>query len=79
MQTLNERKPHLPDKVTQDEFDPGATPYGKAEMTSSSLQKPEVSDFAAMMGIIYSMVKQDYIMQVLSFLLLYDLLIRKIH
>ncbi|KAL7003132.1 hypothetical protein U1Q18_004289 [Sarracenia purpurea var. burkii] len=65
MRTLNERQPHLQDKVTRDEFDPGATPYDKAEMSSSSLwiPEPEVSDYAAMMGIIYSMVKQDYTMQ----------------
>ncbi|KAK3211077.1 hypothetical protein Dsin_015783 [Dipteronia sinensis] len=30
---------------------------------SSHLQEPEVTDFAALMGIIYSMVKHDYVMQ----------------
>ena len=33
-------------------------------MASSYLQEPEVIDYAALMGIIYSMVKQDYVMQV---------------
>ena len=33
-------------------------------MASSHLQEPEVTDYAALMGIIYSMVKQDYVMQV---------------
>ncbi|XP_018813773.1 uncharacterized protein LOC108985801 isoform X2 [Juglans regia] len=35
----------------------------KEEVASSRLRRPEVTDFAALMGIIYSMVKQDYIMQ----------------
>ncbi|KAH7511663.1 hypothetical protein JRO89_XSUnG0181500 [Xanthoceras sorbifolium] len=35
----------------------------KDSSISSHLQEPEVTDFAALMGIIYSMVKQDYVMQ----------------
>lgn len=34
-------------------------------MTSSRLREPEVMDYAVVMGTIYSMVKQDYKMQVL--------------
>ncbi|KAL7221656.1 hypothetical protein ACSBR1_023586 [Camellia fascicularis] len=63
MQAANESKPHLQGKVTQYEFGPEATMYDKEEIVSSELQKPEVTDYAAMMGIIYSMVKLDYIMQ----------------
>lgn len=36
---------------------------GEDEMTSSRLRELEVTDYAAVMGIIYSMVKQDYTMQ----------------
>ncbi|KAJ0097484.1 hypothetical protein Patl1_28412 [Pistacia atlantica] len=35
----------------------------KLRSTSSHLRGPEMTDFAALMGIIYSMVKQDYVMQ----------------
>ncbi|KAL5777627.1 hypothetical protein ACOSP7_010553 [Xanthoceras sorbifolium] len=35
----------------------------KDSSISSHLQEPEVTDFAALMGIIYSMVKRDYVMQ----------------
>lgn len=33
------------------------------EVASSRIQRPEVTDFAALMGFIYSMLKQDYVMQ----------------
>ncbi|XP_073304887.1 uncharacterized protein [Primulina huaijiensis] len=33
------------------------------EVSSSDISKPEVTDFASMMAVIYSMVKQDYTMQ----------------
>lgn len=35
-------------------------------MPSSDLSKPEVVDYATTMAIIYSMVKQDYTMQVIT-------------
>ncbi|XP_019055503.1 PREDICTED: uncharacterized protein LOC104610547 isoform X4 [Nelumbo nucifera] len=35
----------------------------KGELESHDIHKPEVSDYAATMGIVYSMVKQDYTMQ----------------
>ncbi|GFZ18868.1 hypothetical protein Acr_27g0006070 [Actinidia rufa] len=54
MQTASESKPYLMDNVTGEEFGPEATAYD---------EKPEITDYAAMMGIIYSMVKNDYIMQ----------------
>ncbi|GFY86703.1 hypothetical protein Acr_05g0003420 [Actinidia rufa] len=63
MQTANERKPHLMDNVTGDEFGPEATSYDEEEIASSDLPKPEITDYAAMMVIIYSMVKEDYVMQ----------------
>ncbi|GMP31142.1 hypothetical protein CsSME_00005480 [Camellia sinensis var. sinensis] len=63
MQVATESKPHLQGKVTQYEFGPEATMYDKEEIVSSELQKPDVTNYAAMMGIIYSMVKLDYIMQ----------------
>lgn len=34
---------------------------------SSDVEKPEVTDYAAAMAVMYSMVKQDYMMQVLKF------------
>ncbi|GMP83602.1 hypothetical protein CsSME_00037450 [Camellia sinensis var. sinensis] len=63
MRTANESKPLSQDKVTQDEFGPEATLYDKEETVSSELPKPEHTDYAAMMSVIYSMVKLDYIMQ----------------
>ncbi|KAK4585000.1 hypothetical protein RGQ29_022609 [Quercus rubra] len=33
------------------------------EVASSRIQRPEITDFAALMGFIYSMLKQDYVMQ----------------
>ncbi|KAI3470467.1 hypothetical protein Pfo_027130 [Paulownia fortunei] len=40
------------------------TSSDEEEVPSSDLAKPEVADYATMMAIIYSMVKQDYTMQV---------------
>ncbi|KAM7504430.1 hypothetical protein LguiB_003334 [Lonicera macranthoides] len=37
--------------------------YEKEEMLSSDVEKPEVTDYATAMTVIYSMVKQDYTMQ----------------
>ncbi|XP_042507646.1 uncharacterized protein LOC122083811 [Macadamia integrifolia] len=39
------------------------TSFEMEVMESRSIQKPEVTDCASIMGIIYSMVKQDYMMQ----------------
>lgn len=36
------------------------------EAPSKGISRPEVADYASMMAIIYSMVKQDYTMQVVS-------------
>ena len=36
-------------------------------MLSSDVEKPEVTDYAAAMAVINSMVKQDYMMRVLKF------------
>lgn len=41
-------------------------------MAPSPLREPEVTDYAALMGIIYSMVKQDYVMQVNGLLQIYS-------
>lgn len=38
----------------------------KKEVASSQIQRPEGTDFAALMVFIYSMLKQDYVMQVMS-------------
>uniref|UniRef100_A0A2N9IBK0 DUF7795 domain-containing protein n=1 Tax=Fagus sylvatica TaxID=28930 RepID=A0A2N9IBK0_FAGSY len=46
-----------------DGLDIHETTDSKKEVASSRLQRPEVTDFAALMGIIYSMVKLDYVMQ----------------
>ncbi|EEF33479.1 hypothetical protein RCOM_0187870 [Ricinus communis] len=37
--------------------------FDQEEMSPSALQESEVTDYAALMGIIYNMVKQDYVMQ----------------
>lgn len=37
-------------------------------MLSSDTQRPEITNYATMMAVIYSMVKQDYFMQVVIFL-----------
>lgn len=37
-------------------------------MLSSDTQGPEITDYATMMAVVYSMVKQDYFMQVMIFL-----------
>lgn len=46
-----------------DGLDVHETTDSKKEVASSRLQRPEVTDFAALMGIIYSMVKLEYVMQ----------------
>lgn len=40
------------------------TSSGQEEAPSSAVSRPEVADYASTMAIIYSMVKQDYTMQV---------------
>ncbi|XWS29638.1 hypothetical protein CRYUN_Cryun24cG0046600 [Craigia yunnanensis] len=73
MQTANEHLSPLLDKESVDGLVPQES-NGEVgfvlqlflfvdEMASSHLQEPEVTDYAALMGIIYSMVKQDYVMQ----------------
>ncbi|KAJ9692746.1 hypothetical protein PVL29_011707 [Vitis rotundifolia] len=65
MQTTNENLSDLQDRYF-DKWDQQEPAYDKEEITSthaSHLQKHEAIDYAAMMGIIFSMVKQDYVMQ----------------
>ncbi|XWS41700.1 hypothetical protein CRYUN_Cryun17cG0105200 [Craigia yunnanensis] len=62
LQTENEHISPLLDKESVDGQDLQES-NGEDEMASSHLQEPEVTDYAALMGIIYSMVKQDYVMQ----------------
>ncbi|KAK9284964.1 hypothetical protein L1049_024146 [Liquidambar formosana] len=64
MQTANVSLSNLGDKDFGNELDQQAiTSYDKEEMSSSHVQKTEVTDYAVIMAIIYSMVKQDYMMQ----------------
>ncbi|XP_059642444.1 uncharacterized protein LOC132284357 isoform X2 [Cornus florida] len=53
-QTVAESIPHLKDEDSGDESDPKATNSG---------MKLDVADYAVLIGIIYSMLKQDYTMQ----------------
>ncbi|KAL7109430.1 hypothetical protein ACP275_06G174600 [Erythranthe tilingii] len=59
MQTANGNKED--DNLKLDSF---ITSSDEEEAPSSELSKPEVTDYAIMMAIIYSMVNQDYTMQV---------------
>ncbi|XP_022775062.1 uncharacterized protein LOC111317025 isoform X2 [Durio zibethinus] len=62
LQTANEQLSPLLDKESVERLDPQEN-NGEDEMASSQLQEPQVTDYAALMGIIYNMVKQDYAMQ----------------
>ncbi|PPS17528.1 hypothetical protein GOBAR_AA03060 [Gossypium barbadense] len=62
LQMANEHLSPLMDMESVVGLDPQES-SGEDEMTSSRLREPEVTDYAAVMGIIYSMVKQDYTMQ----------------
>lgn len=62
LQTANEHFSPLLDKEPVDGLDLQES-SGEDEMAPSPLREPEVTDYAALMGIIYSMVKQDYVMQ----------------
>ncbi|XP_034696065.1 uncharacterized protein LOC117922142 [Vitis riparia] len=65
MQTTNENLSDLQDRYF-DKWDQQEPAYDKGEIASthaSHLKKHEATDYAAMMGIIFSMVKQDYVMQ----------------
>ncbi|KAA8546637.1 hypothetical protein F0562_003132 [Nyssa sinensis] len=63
IQTVAESLPHLQDKDIEDELDPQANTYDKEETVSTGVQKVGIADYAVTMGVIYSMVKQDYTMQ----------------
>ncbi|XP_010275515.1 PREDICTED: uncharacterized protein LOC104610547 isoform X1 [Nelumbo nucifera] len=62
VQAANEIVPDF-GKHSRDELVHQATSFEKGELESHDIHKPEVSDYAATMGIVYSMVKQDYTMQ----------------
>ncbi|KAJ4714625.1 FAD-binding protein [Melia azedarach] len=61
IQTANKCLSSLWDKDFSNALDQQAT-YDKP-ITSSDLQEHEIMEIVALMGIIYSMVKQDYVMQ----------------
>ncbi|KAG5528182.1 hypothetical protein RHGRI_028951 [Rhododendron griersonianum] len=72
VQAGNENKLHLKDKVTGDLIGQEATTYKKSitvgfvlqeKIVSSNVHGPEIPEYAVMMGVIYSMLKRDYIMQ----------------
>ncbi|XWS45069.1 hypothetical protein CRYUN_Cryun15aG0105000 [Craigia yunnanensis] len=62
LHTANEHLSPLLDKESVDGLDLQES-SAEDEITSSQLRKLEVADYAALMGIIYSIVKQDYVMQ----------------
>ncbi|MBA0742126.1 hypothetical protein Gogos_015225 [Gossypium gossypioides] len=62
LQMANEHLSPLMDMESVVGLDPQES-SGEDEMTSSRIREPEVTDYAAVMGIIYSMVKQEYTMQ----------------
>ncbi|XVF04261.1 hypothetical protein REPUB_Repub05bG0067400 [Reevesia pubescens] len=62
LRTANEHISPLLDKESVDGIDPQES-SGEDELSSSHLREPEVTDYSALMGIIYSMVKQEYVMQ----------------
>ncbi|XP_024990199.1 uncharacterized protein LOC112524558 isoform X2 [Cynara cardunculus var. scolymus] len=43
-----------------------AATYSEEGMVSSVPEKPQVLDYATMVAVVYSMVKQDYVMQIVS-------------
>ncbi|KAF7137392.1 hypothetical protein RHSIM_Rhsim07G0122400 [Rhododendron simsii] len=73
MQAANENKMLLKDNVTGDLIGLQATASEKSitvgfvllqeKIISSNVDGPEIPEYAVMMGVIYSMLKRDYIMQ----------------
>ncbi|XP_058224385.1 uncharacterized protein LOC131333709 isoform X1 [Rhododendron vialii] len=63
MQAANEDKMLLKDNVTGDLIGLQATASEKEKIISSNVHGPEIPEYAVMMGVIYSMLKRDYIMQ----------------
>lgn len=61
--TATENLAHLHYKDSRNVLDPPGTTTDEEIMLSSDTQKPEITDYATMMAVIYSMVKQDYVMQ----------------
>ncbi|KAG5540054.1 hypothetical protein RHGRI_020328 [Rhododendron griersonianum] len=63
IQAANEHKLLLKDNVTGDLIGLEATASEKEKIISSNVHGPEIPEYAVMMGVIYSMLKRDYIMQ----------------
>ncbi|XP_024024695.1 uncharacterized protein LOC21397865 [Morus notabilis] len=63
LQTAGRNSPPFLDKIFADRTKEGQTTDDEEEIPSSDSEKVEVTDFGLLMGIIYSMVKQDYKMQ----------------
>lgn len=63
MLSSNEEETKFKSNVTPVEFDAEVITNSKEGMESSEYQKPEVTDYAVMMSIIFSMVKRDFDMQ----------------
>ncbi|KAI8546760.1 hypothetical protein RHMOL_Rhmol07G0144600 [Rhododendron molle] len=63
MQAANEHKLLLKDNVTGDLIGLEATASEKEKIISNNNDGPEIPEYAVMMGVIYSMLKRDYIMQ----------------
>ncbi|XP_022890101.1 uncharacterized protein LOC111405445 isoform X1 [Olea europaea var. sylvestris] len=63
IQSTNENWPLLQDEHVNGNMDSFLAKYEKEGKPSLDLSKPEGTDYAAMMAVVYSMLKQEYIMQ----------------
>ncbi|KAL2555518.1 hypothetical protein Fot_00257 [Forsythia ovata] len=63
IQTANENWPLLQVEHINGNLDSYLSTYEKEEKPLSDLSKPEDTDYAAMMAVLYGRVKQEYIMQ----------------
>ncbi|KAJ7943813.1 FAD-binding protein [Quillaja saponaria] len=63
IQTTFGNLPPIWDMSFGDELNEQSSTENKEEMALSHFQSPHVTHFATLMAIIYSMVKQDYVMQ----------------
>ncbi|XAR64298.1 hypothetical protein NMG60_11024579 [Bertholletia excelsa] len=63
IETANKSRLTFEDEAIGEEPCPGPTAFYKGEAVPSGVQKPEITEYAVMMSIVYSMVKQDCIMQ----------------
>ncbi|CAI9090966.1 OLC1v1025866C1 [Oldenlandia corymbosa var. corymbosa] len=68
IEDYNEDLTNLQDKIVHCNLDSSGAIANKEEQPLSDLQKPDITDYAILMGLIYGMVKQDYDMQTFKWL-----------